>query len=154
MGKKLSFAMVILLLSIASAQAESDLLSEQAKAYYIQGVEAENGGNFFGADAFFQKTLYLEPNNKTWQKYIFNNRGVMYAKQGDMDRAEAAFNDALRIDADYKPAQINLGFIHEKRRTRLESLEYWAKVFEFDKIKPKDYVVEDAPLKEVSKGKK
>jgi hypothetical protein len=32
--------------------------------------------------------------------------------------------------------------IYEKKKDRIEALEYWAKIFDKDGFKPKDFVVE------------
>jgi len=65
----------------------------------------------------------------------------MFAQMGELERSEAAFLAALQIDPKYKPAKLNLGLINEKRRTRCESLEYWSKIFNFEKLKPKNFVI-------------
>jgi tetratricopeptide (TPR) repeat protein len=121
--------------------------------YYNAGVKAQKAGNFTEAEDNYQKALLTDPYNTNWQKFVLNNRGAMLIKLGDFQKAEASLNDALKIDPNYKPAQINLGFTYEKRRTRLESLEYWAKVFDIDNLKPKDVVIEEGPGKKLEKSR-
>jgi tetratricopeptide (TPR) repeat protein len=97
--------------------------------------------------------LLVDPYNPDWKKFILNNQGIMYAQQGDLEKAEAAFNEALKIDPEYETAKLNLGFIYEQRRSRLESIEYWLKVLniDLDKVKPKGFVVEEGQKKEETK---
>jgi len=147
MIKNCIYASLIALGCFSFSYAE-ELLHEQAINYYNEGVKAQKAHNFLEADTAYQKVLLVDHYNPTWQKYILNNRGIILAKTGDLDRAEEAFNGALKLDENYMPAKINLGMIYEARRTRLESLEYWAKVFELDKLKPKDFVMEEGELKE------
>ncbi len=138
--KVLLFFITFLFLSYNSACA-GELVAKEAVTYYNEGVKAQKGGNFSVADTYYQKTLILDPNNPNWQKFILNNRGIMYANHGDLKNAEIAFNQALKIDPNFATATLNLGLVYEMRRTRLESLEYWAKVFKLDELKPKDFII-------------
>jgi len=140
----LPLAFVIICFNLSFAEG---LMAAQAKEYYQDGVKAQKGGNFETADTFYQKALIVDPNNPEWQKAVLNNRGIMSAMAGDTEAAEQLFSRALKIDSNYKVAQFNLGLIYEKRRTRLESLEYWVKIFELDKMIPKNYIVEDGQAK-------
>jgi len=135
--------LVILLLVFCSLSFAGELISKEAVTYYNAGVKAQKGANFVEADVNYSKALLLDPNNLTYQKCILNNRGIIFAQMGDLDQSEAAFKMALQIDPKYKPAKLNLGLINEKRRSRCESLEYWAKIFNFEKLKPKNFVIAD-----------
>ena len=79
----------------------------------------------------------------------------MLAEQGFLDEAEEYFNESLKIDPNYLPAQLNLGFIYEKRRSELESIKYWLKVLniDLDKVKPKGFVIDEL-TEESEKSKK
>jgi Tfp pilus assembly protein PilF len=74
----------------------------------------------------------------------------MYAQQGDLEKAEAAFNEVLEMDPNYEPAKLNLGFIYEQRRSELESIKYWLGVLKInlDEVKPKGFVIEEGPKTE------
>lgn len=124
-----------------------ELVAKEAVNYYNEAVKAQKAANFAVADINYQKTLLLDPNNSKWKKFITNNYGVMYAQQGNLEKAEASFNEVLKIDPNYQPAKLNLGYIYEKRRSRLESLEYWLKVLniDLDQLKPKDFILEENP---------
>jgi len=117
--------------------------SGECAAYFNEGVKAQKGGHMDTAETSYKKTLLVEPAEIDYRKYIANNRGIMYAKQGDLDKAEKAFKEALSIDPQYKAAELNLGLIYEKRRSRCESLEYWSKIFDLDSLKPKNFVIEE-----------
>lgn len=145
MTKRSSFWVLLLIFLFCNLSYAAELVSKEAVNYYNEGVKAQKAGNFAMAEINYQKTLLLDPYNTSWQKFIINNRGVMYARQGDLEKSEAAFDEALRIDPNYKPAQLNLGFIYETRRTKLESLEYWLKVLNINltEVKPKGFVIEE-----------
>lgn len=139
------FFLVIMLLAFYNLTSAGELISKEAVNYYNEGVKAQKASNFDMAEIAYQKTLLLDPYNTNWQKFIINNRGVMYAKLGDLEKAEAAFNEALKIDPNYEPAKLNLGFIYEKRRSKLESIEYWLKILNInlEDAKPKGFVIEE-----------
>lgn len=148
MSNLLSFLIILFFFNFSYA---GELVSQEAVNYYNEGVKAQKADNFSAADIAYQKALLLDPYNPKWNKFIINNRGIMYAQSGDLEKAEASFNEVLKIDPNYQPAQFNLGLIYEKRRSRLESLEYWAKVFELDKLKPQDFIIEEQYLTGESK---
>jgi tetratricopeptide (TPR) repeat protein len=85
---------------------------------------------------------WRSPKDPGYQKFILNNMGIIYALRSVIDRAEDGFKEALSMDPNYRPAQLNLGLIYEKKKDRIEALEYWAKIFDKDGFKPKDFVVE------------
>ena len=120
-----------------------ELISKEADDYYNEGLKLQKASNFMMADSFYGKTLLVDPYNNKWQKFILNNRGVMKAQQGEVEEAEVLFNKSLKIDPDYLPAKLNLGFIYEKRRSELESMRYWLKVLNInlDDVKPKGFVL-------------
>jgi len=106
------------------------------------GVKAQEGGNFIEAEDCYQKALLMDPSNAVLRKFVMHNRAVMYAKEGDLQKAETAFDALLRVDPNYKTAELNLGIIYDKRKSRLEALEYWAKMFKLEDEKPKDFAIE------------
>ena len=120
-----------------------ELMSKEAEGYYNEALKLQQAGSYADADALYQKILIIDPYNPRWQSHILNNRGAILAQQGDIVNAEALFKKALEINPNYVPAQLNLGFIYDQRRTELESIKYWLSVLNIDlnKIKPKGYVL-------------
>ena len=141
--RKIPFVLFMLLFYCNASYSE-DMMSEEAVNYYNEGVNAQKAGKFQAADVAYQKTLLIDPYNPAWQKFILNNRGVMYAREGDLEEAERAFKAALKIDPKYKSAQLNLGIIYDKYRSRLEALEYWTKLFALERLKPKGLIIEES----------
>jgi len=143
----------VLLFSCYGISQAGELAAKQAVNYYNDAVKDQKACNIAEANANYQKVLLVDPYNPDWKKFILNNQGIMYAQQGDLEKAEAAFNEALKIDPEYETAKLNLGFIYEQRRSRLESIEYWLKVLniDLDKVKPKGFVVEEGQKKEETK---
>ncbi|MFA5411297.1 MAG: tetratricopeptide repeat protein [Candidatus Omnitrophota bacterium] len=146
MGLRRSFLLVIFLLLFFNLAYAGELTAQEAVNYYNEGVKAQRAGNFTMAESSYQKALFVDPYNRNWQKLILNNRAVIYAQQGDLEKAEAALYEVLEMDPDYRPAQLNLGFIYEQGRSELESIKYWLGVLNInlDEVKPKDFVIEEA----------
>jgi tetratricopeptide (TPR) repeat protein len=149
--RKALFLLVVLLMSCSLSFA-GELTSKEAVNYFNDGVKAQKECKLQEAEMNYQKTILLDPSNRDLQKFIVNNRGVMYVQQGDLEKAEAAFNEVLKMDPNYRPAQLNLGFIYDKTRSRLESIEYWLKILNInlDELKPKDYILEESRQKSKS----
>ena len=127
------------------------LLSQEAVNYYNEGVQAQKGGDFSKAGMSYQKTMLVDPSNIELQKGIFNNLGIMFAQQGNLEEAERYFRKVIEMDPGYKPAQMNLGLIYDKTKSRLDSLEYWSSVFNWESHKPKDFIIEEGSKKTPNK---
>ena len=140
--------LAVLLLAFCSFAFAGELISKEAVNYFNAGVKAQKGANFVEAEINYQKTLIVAPNDTNWQKFILNNRGVMYAQMGDLEKSDASFKAALQIDPNYKAAQLNLGLLNEKRMSRCESLEYWAKLYGWEKTKPRDFALSEGTVEE------
>ncbi len=140
---KRSFLVFFFLLCSVSYVFPGETVSKEAAGYYEEGVKLQKGGSFLQADTFYQKALLIDPAEPKWKRNILNNRGVMLAEQGFLEEAENNFLEALKLDANYLPAKLNLGFIYEKRRSEIESIKYWLKVLQInlDDIKPKAFVL-------------
>jgi tetratricopeptide (TPR) repeat protein len=151
-SRKYLFLIFTLLIFYSPVFAEG-LTSTEVLDYFNQGVKAQKEGDFFKANTFYQKVLLIEPNNLNYQKYIANNRAVEQMNEGDLDNAEATFNQILKSDPNYKPAQLNLGFIYEMRQDKLKAIEYWLKILniKLDNLKPKALVLEEQKEEEVKK---
>jgi tetratricopeptide (TPR) repeat protein len=136
-------ALLLCLLVLFFAQlvyAEGGGIASQQEAvnYYNEGLKAQKRGDTEEALKAYQKALQM---SAEYNKLIINNRGVMYAQQGDLKRAEATFKEVLALDPRFMPAKLNLGLIYDMQGDRLKALEYWAKVFRFEDYKPKGFVV-------------
>ena len=136
-------AMALFFFSLVYAAGKKPLYNEFAREHFARGVVAQEGGNFIEAEDCYQKALLIDPSNANLRKFVMQNRAVMYAKEGDFQKAETAFNALLRIDPNYKIAELNLGIIYDQKKSRLEALEYWAKMFKLEDQKPKDFALEN-----------
>lgn len=56
------------------------------------------------------------------------NWGTLLSAQGDEPGAERAYRMALEVDANFPPALLNLGHLHERRGDPAEALALWARV--------------------------
>ncbi|MCX7661278.1 MAG: tetratricopeptide repeat protein, partial [Candidatus Omnitrophica bacterium] len=96
------FLLILILLRLAFAE---ELISFQAKEYFLEGVNAQKQGDFFNARVFYQKVFLVAPQDIQYRKFILNNIGVMLMQVGNLEEAEKLFSSALEIDPDYKPAK-------------------------------------------------
>ena len=145
--KRVLLSLIIFLLSYTISCA-GELFDQQAEESFREGVQAHRAGNFPEAGACYQKAHMLNPNNAEMAKHIMNNHAIIVAETGNLKEAEAMFKELINRYPDYKPAAINLGFIYDKRRSHVESLEYWVEVLELQKLKPTDYLIDEGPVPE------
>lgn len=61
------------------------------------------------------QTLPKQPQEKAEQAKKLNAKGLAAFENGDLEKAESLFREALAIDVDYGPAHNNLGQIYLKR---------------------------------------
>lgn len=138
MKKRILFILVSAFLFCGVAYADN-LVGKEAVNYFTEGVRAQKSRDYFTASTAYQKVLLIFPKDMYYRKLVLNNLGAMYADQGDLTMAEAALNEALRIDPNFMPAKLNLGLVYDKQPDRMKALEYWMKALEV--YIPKDYVV-------------
>src|SRR5262249_51831252 len=65
-----------------------------AGAYFDQGMKALDTKDYDGAIGWFTKVIDLDPRNAAARI----NRGVAYLQQKDYERAQADFDDAIRLE--------------------------------------------------------
>jgi tetratricopeptide (TPR) repeat protein len=116
-----------------------ELSAKEAVAYYNEGVRAQKDGDFDAALKAYQKAAII---TSYYDKFIMQNKAVIYAQNGDLDKAEQLFKQVLNMDPNYMPAKLNLGLIYDTKQDRCKSLEYWADLFQLEKHKPKTFVAE------------
>jgi len=111
----------------------AELLSEEAIGYYNDGVRAQKKGDLYNADINYQKSILLDVDCK---KFVLNNYGLIHASKGQMQKAEIAFKEALKIDPDYNAAIFNLSLLYLKisklskdRGDVRKALDYLEKAF-------------------------
>lgn len=143
MNAKRAYFLFLVLFFYAGIAWAGELTAKEAVIYFKEGVGAQKDGNLDKAELSYQKTLLLDPANREYQKFILNNRGVMLTQVGDLAGAEAAFVEVLKMDPAYQPAQLNLGLVYDKQKNRLKALEYWARVFDIERLKPKNFIIEE-----------
>jgi tetratricopeptide (TPR) repeat protein len=139
--KKIAFFALFIFLILGTRSYAGELVAKEAMNYYNEGVQAQKKGSLETAISAYHKALLLGVKDIKYEKFILNNLGVVYAQNGDLENAKVALNEALSIDPNYESAMLNLGLIYDKEPDKVKAIEYWLKVF--DKIKPKDFIVEE-----------
>jgi tetratricopeptide (TPR) repeat protein len=105
--------------------------SNDATAYYSQGLARSNQEDVKGAIADFSKAISLNPQ----YAYAYLNRGVEYYYLGDKKKAFADFDEAIKIDPNYALAYKNRGNVRDDK----EMKDYQGAIADYDqaiKINP------------------
>lgn len=78
--------------------------------------------NYVGAIAALEQAVAQYP-----LPSIYNNLGVLYANQGDYQKAEQAYQSALRLDPNDQTANFNLGLLKQTQGKLDDAKNYLAK---------------------------
>ncbi|HEY4492324.1 MAG TPA: tetratricopeptide repeat protein, partial [Acidobacteriota bacterium] len=84
---------------------------------YIQKKEPRN------ALVEFSKAIDLQP-----KAAYYNNLGIAYQRLGQLDKAEAAYNHALKLNPDYEECEANLAFLQVEQKRWDEALAHLKKI--------------------------
>lgn len=96
------------------------------------GVALAESGRPREALAAFERARAADPSSGLPAANI----GTVYLQAGDLDRAQSAFTDALRIDPMLARAENGLGIVAARRRDNLSAVEHWKRAVVLD---PHDY---------------
>jgi tetratricopeptide (TPR) repeat protein len=80
-----------------------------AYGYFLDGCEAEDGGNLKMAEECYRRALDLEPSIAA----AHTNLGTIYYDRGELKGARAAFEQALELEPSQPEARFNLGNLLE-----------------------------------------
>lgn len=109
---------LILIMFIATAPAGArDSLS--AKEMMEFGLEAAKAGLWREAAFRWKRSLQQTPDNPR----LRNNLAVAYESLGDLERAEAEYKEALRLDPGNEEIRANYDSFKEIHRARLDKAE-------------------------------
>jgi Tfp pilus assembly protein PilF len=112
-----------------------DIDSRKPRDYVLFDAREFPGNDVLIADA-------LDANSK---KVILNTLAIVYAQQGDMKKAESTLTQALKVDPNYRTANVNLALLYDRIQDKDKSLQYWMRALNLglDKLKPKDFILEE-----------
>ncbi|MDD4941319.1 MAG: tetratricopeptide repeat protein, partial [Candidatus Omnitrophica bacterium] len=113
-ARKVSITVAAVLLW-AGVSFAGKLVEEEGLNYYNEGIQLQKAGNFDAAIVSYQKAMVIGVDAANYRAFVYNNVGVIYAEKGEMDRAEAMFLEALKLDPDYKPANFNMAVLYMKQ---------------------------------------
>lgn len=78
-----------------------------SEAHMLYGNIKMDGGDVNGAIAEFSRAIEADPDSIG----AYNNRGVAWHVQGNLDRAAEDYEQTIRLDPTFAPAYLNLGTI-------------------------------------------
>jgi tetratricopeptide (TPR) repeat protein len=107
------------------------IYNKYPEAYYNLGVLYISVGMKDSAQAMFQKTLALNPNNAA----AANNLGLLYAQKSDYGNAAKWFNASLQVDSNFEGALVNSGALYQTVGNPDKAEYFYKKVL---KINPND----------------
>ncbi|HNQ51437.1 MAG TPA: tetratricopeptide repeat protein [Candidatus Omnitrophota bacterium] len=127
-ARKVSITVAAVLLW-AGVSFAGKLVEEEGLNYYNEGIQLQKAGNFDAAIVSYQKAMVIGVDAANYRKFVYNNVGVIYAEKGEMDRAEAMFLEALKLDPEYKPANFNMAVLYMKQGLCNKAMIYLTKSY-------------------------
>ncbi|NJK59351.1 MAG: photosystem I assembly protein Ycf3 [Oscillatoriales cyanobacterium SM2_1_8] len=120
---------------------------KEAFAYYRDGMSAQGDGEYAEALANYEAALELEENAYD-RSYIHYNMGLIYASNGDREKALVAYTEAINLNPRLPQALNNTAVIYhymgeraepEEEQQRLFDLaaEYWLRAI---RLAPNNYI--------------
>ncbi len=92
--------------------------------YYKRGVKALEIGKFEQAIGYYEKALSYDKNDAK----SYNDQGIVYQIQGDLDNAKEMFEKAVALAPDNWVAAYNLGGIYDETGDLENARKYYKKV--------------------------
>jgi tetratricopeptide (TPR) repeat protein len=108
--------MVRLILAVVAAVSLVASVHADALNLLRAGLAARVRGDFNTAIAYYTQAIDTGELTQSQLTVVLNSRGVAYDFTGELDKAIADFNAAIRINANYGEAYINRGLAWVKKR--------------------------------------
>jgi tetratricopeptide (TPR) repeat protein len=102
--------------------------ADTAEGLFDQAVAAESSGNLEAAIEFYSKSAELDPQNAA----VFNNRGIIYAKQRIFQQAIQDFNRAAALNPEDAGTFSNRGMAFQEMGKTDQALEDFNAALEVD----------------------
>ena len=96
-------------------QKSLDIIRELTDTLFDSENEKDIGNVMDIVDTAFGFEFYKN------SEMLYNQKGSVYRKKGDIDKAIKEYNNALKIDANYSPSRFNLALCYFKMRKFKES---------------------------------
>lgn len=126
-----------------------------AEDYFLQGVEAHEGGKFEKAIEYTQKAIKMKPDFTLAHR----NLGRVYNKAGKIDQALKANNKAIQLDPSYSNAYYGQACNYSLKKDKVNALKYleiatdkgWAKLNHMEKDRDLDFIRHTSEYKRIIK---
>jgi tetratricopeptide (TPR) repeat protein len=94
-----------------------------SRDYRAKGLEAQNRGDLGAAMDFYSKAAQYDPGYAV----VFNDLGVIYEANNDIERAEQNYLQVIKIDPNFLSPYSNLAILYENQRNLAAAAQYWKK---------------------------
>lgn len=113
-------------------QTAMDLAPDDWRWPYLLAALEIDAGDFKAAESNLKIALEKTPDNAR----VLYNMGLVYRKQGKLEEAGKAYQDALKFDSSYFPAAMALGTVRTLQQRYPEALEIYKRAVE---MRPADW---------------
>jgi tetratricopeptide (TPR) repeat protein len=115
--------------------------AKEAFAYYRDGMSAQGDGEYAEALENYEEALTLEEDSND-RSYILYNMGLIYASNGNIDKAIELYIEAIDLNPRMPQALNNIAVIYHYEGEKAESFydkaaEYWKQAI---RIAPNNYL--------------
>jgi tetratricopeptide (TPR) repeat protein len=102
------------------------------QAYYLQGINYFNEGDFKKATEYYQKAVKINPDSEDWLPQALYQAGIKYRKMGELKKAEESYLKALQLNPEFADGYFALGVIYWQTERFQDALNAWEKALLFD----------------------
>ena len=112
---------------------QTQINSEEAKAYYNRGLAYMDNGQYDQAISDYTKTINIDPR----YALAYTGRGNAFERKGEHDRAMSDYTKAIEINPRYAEAYTGRGLAYKRKGKHDRAMSDYTKAIE---INPKDAV--------------
>jgi tetratricopeptide (TPR) repeat protein len=120
--------------SISSYSKSIEINPKNKIAFYNRALSYEKLNDFKNAIFDYNSALSTDPNNNSElnSKLIYQNLGILYGQQYQLDKAIEAFTNAIKIDDQYADAYHNRGYAYQLMNNHENAILDFDKAIQLD----------------------
>ena len=113
------------------------MMPEHEDSLYLSGVLLHQTGNDQKAVDLIERAISYNPSKQEYYGTLvkaYNNLGLFYQEQGDIQKAFDSYHKSLEIDPDFKLALNNVGLIYKDKKDYLNAEKCYRKAIAVDSL--------------------